>query len=267
MISDSLLTDDKFWMAIEFLEGLGHPILISDIFGQLPIDEADLTAVLEFLKDFNYQVEKDKDTGKMMLYPPEDRQHIIYDFSMPQLYLIRKIEESFAKGKNLQVEFFSRNKQLIHVHLMVFLDGELSIVGEDVQTGQLDSWEIKSIQDIKIDLQSKYIPRYGEIEVNDFVKAHRSIGENEVRLVLKFSRSTQAIDPRFHFLGNPFVTTNWNGDKIWAASVEISDYLYQWLLSVHENIEIMDPESVKKGLYEYCRRKVEEEKKDLKKVS
>lgn len=267
MISDSLLADDKFWMAIEFLEGLTHPILISDIFGQLPIDEDDLSCVLEFLKDFHFQIEKDKDTGKMMLYPPAEKQQIIYDFPLPQLYLIRKVEESYAKGRNLSLEFYSRKKTSFYVHQMVFLEGELTLVGEETANGQLTSYELKDIQDIKVDAQSRYAAKYGELEITDFLKAHRAMGENEVRLVLKFSRETQSIDPRFHFLANPFVTTNWNGDKIWAASVEVSDYLFQWLLSVHDHVEIMDPESVKKGLYDYCKRKVEEEKKDLKKVS
>ena len=267
MISDSLLSNDKFWMAIEFIESLGHPILVSDIFGQLPIDESDLTSVIEFLKDFNYQIEKDHDTGKMMLYPPADKQQIIYDFSLPQLYLIRKVEESFAKGRTVNIELFSRAKHSLYIHHMLFIDGSLCIIGEDIHSGKLENWELSAIQDIKIELQSSHRPRYGEVEVTDYLKAHRAIGDSEVRLVLKFSRTMQSVEPRFHFLGNPFVTTNWNGDKIWAATVEVSDYLYQWLLSVHEHVEIMDPESVKRGLYEYCQRQVEEEKKVLKKVS
>lgn len=269
MISDSLLSNDKFWMAIEFIESLGHPILVADIFGQLEIDEEDLTTVLEFLKNFNYQISKDKDTGKMMLYPPDEKQQIIYDFTMPQIYLIRKIEESYAKGRVIQADFFNHAKLSVYVHQLVFIDGELCIVGENIQNKKMGNWPLDEIQAAKIDLECHYRPVYSELEVTDYLKALRSIAENEVRLVLKFTRA-QSVEPRFHFLGNPFVTTNWNGEKIWAATVEVSDYLYQWLLSVHDHVEIMDPESVKCGLVEYCQREVAKESKDkshLKKAS
>ncbi len=267
MINDALLSDDKFWKTIEFVETLEHPILVSDLFSRITIDDDDLVYVLEFLQDFNFVIETDQDTGHKVLYPPCQKTKIIYDFSMTEMYLVRKIEESFAKGQFVVLNFFDRRKIHFYIHQLLFLEGELCLIGEDATSRHLIHYPISEIQDVKIELEEVYTPHYGDIEVSDFLKAIRAVNENEVRLVLKFSNDTEEINPRYHYLGNPYVTSNWNGEKIWAATVEESDYLYQWLLDVNENVEIMDPESVKRGLLNYCKRKLEEEEAGLKNIA
>lgn len=267
MINDALLSDDRFWKTIEFVESLEHPILVSDLFSRITIDDDDLVYVLEFLEDFNFVIETDEDTGNRVLHPPQNKTKIVYDFSMTEMYLVRKIEESFAKGQFIVLNFFDLRKIHFYVHQLLFLEEELCLIGEDASTGRLIHYPISKIQDVKIDTVGEYGPQYGELEVNNFLKAIRAVNENEVRLVLKIASDAEDINPRYHYLGKPFVTSNWNGEKIWAATVEESDYLYQWLLSINERVEIMDPSSVKHGLLNYCKRQLEEEEGSLKNIA
>tara|TARA_Y100000748_G_C15098034_1_gene333226 strand:- start:47 stop:298 length:252 start_codon:yes stop_codon:yes gene_type:complete len=73
------------------------------------------------------------------------------------------------------------------------------------------------------------------------------------------------LNPDFHFLGNPFVTTNTEGEFIWAASVEVSNELYKWLATIYSEIDIIDPSSVKEELEHFMEQK--ESLKHLKKAS
>ena len=76
--------------------------------------------------------------------------------------------------------------------------------------------------------------------------AIRSITGNEERLVLRISSPEKVnLKPQYHFLGSPYVTTNTEGEFIWAASVEVSSELFRWLDSIKDEIEILDPQEVK----------------------
>ena len=52
-------------------------------------------------------------------------------------------------------------------------------------------------------------------------------------------------------MGTPYRTSNMNGDIIWAASVEISEPLMEWLYQVKNNVEILDPAFLKEKFKEY----------------
>ncbi|MCK5883502.1 MAG: WYL domain-containing protein [Bacteriovoracaceae bacterium] len=266
MINEALLSDNKFWKTIEFVEALEHPILVSDLFSRISIDDEDLVYVLEFLEDFNFIIETD-DSGKKVLHPPQNKTKIVYDFSVTQMYMVRKIEESFAKGQFVILDFFDLRQVHFHVHQLLFLEDDLCLIGEDSSTGRLIYYPISEIQDVKIDCVGQYTAQYSELEVNAFLNAIRAVNENKVRLVLKIASDAEDINPRYHYLGRPFLTNNWNGEKIWAATVEESDYLYQWLLSINERVEIMDPSSVKRGLLEYCKKQLEEDDGSLKNIA
>ena len=99
-----------------------------------------------------------------------------------------------------------------------------------------------------------YELNFSPIEIEDFISAFRSVASNEERLVMKIlTPESVDLNPPYHFLGNPYITSSADGDLIWAASVEVSDELYDWLGEIHEYVEIVDPEGVKMGLEEYIK--------------
>ncbi len=94
-------------------------------------------------------------------------------------------------------------------------------------------------------------------EIEDFISGLRAVGENELRLVLKIYSQTkfETNVKRQHF-ANQCMVTNPMGDFIWAASIEPSDEVYEWIESLGPDVEILDPISFKKGFLEYCEAKL-----------
>lgn len=264
MINESLFLDDKFWKSIEFIENLTGPILVKDIFSKVDIEEDELYSVLDFLHEFNYTIVDDEETNAKILYPPSERIEMIYDFTLSETYMIKKVEDALIKSKSLEVHCFDHSKHIVLPRQMIFLEGELAIVVESITGSHLTHFCLSEIQNIK-EADEQYEAKYGELEFNDYIRAVKSIDDNEVRIVLKLKKGVEDLYPKFHHLVEPYSVANWNGEKIWAATIEKCSYLYEWLLSVQDNIEILDPPSLKTELINYCNEQIRKE--NLKKIS
>jgi hypothetical protein len=154
----------------------------------------------------------------------------------------------------------------VFVHKVVFLDGVLSLIGEDTKDRCLVCFEFDEIDSVKIVDNYNYSANFAGAEIDDFVLAIRSITGNEERLVLRISSPEKVnLRPEFHFLGNPYVTTNTDGEFIWAASVEVSNELFKWLASIENECEILDPHEIREQFENY--KKAEFQNPPLKKAS
>ena len=99
-------------------------------------------------------------------------------------------------------------------------------------------------------------------ELNDFIQALRTVSGSEERLVLKMKdQNKQEFKTGYHFMADPYITTNMDGDVIWAASVELSDELYEWLYQLGDKVEILDPTSIRDGYANYLCSKNNPQKK------
>ena len=52
------------------------------------------------------------------------------------------------------------------------------------------------------------------------------------------------------------MVTNAEGEHIWAASVEPSDEIFQWVYELGADVEILDPSAFKKEFLNYCEAKL-----------
>lgn len=172
--------------------------------------------------------------------------------------LLKRVDEALDQGRNLLVEVHGGKVEL-SIHKVVYIDGVLSLIGEDVNDRCLSCFDINEIESyflIPRGSSRSYRTNFAGAEVDDFISAIRSITGNEKRLVMKVSsRENVNLSPHFHFLGSPFVTTNSQGDFIWAASVEVSEELYGWLSTIYDNIEILEPVSLREGLEKFMEKK------------
>lgn len=156
----------------------------------------------------------------------------------------------------------------IFPHRVVFLEGDLIIIGEDYNDRCLIHFPLADILSCEPRKELSYETNFSTIEVEDFIQAVRSINENEERLILKL-KSPEKVDfnPDFLYLGNPYVTTNMDGDFIWAASVEVSYELFEWLDSIEGLIEVLDPQSIKEEYERYQETKQKVGENFIKKAS
>jgi predicted DNA-binding transcriptional regulator YafY len=162
------------------------------------------------------------------------------------------IEESILKQNVLNITMNGRDKILLYPHRVVHLEAKLRIVGEDVNDHSLITFDMDFINEIQAS-DKEYKPNYTVIEVNEFISGFREVSGNEIRLILKIQREDEQLDlsPSYHFLGDPFITTNSSGETIWAASIEPCEDLMVWLAELGDRIEILDPLDFKEMVEEY----------------
>ena len=175
-----------------------------------------------------------------------------------------KLEFSIIDKSIVNLTFQNSKRISVFPHRLVHIEGGLSLIGEEVKDRTLVCIAVSEITSVDISLTDKYRPVFTMIELDDFITSLREINENEVRLVLKVHNPENFNNsPPHHFLRNPYVVTNPEGDTIWAASVEACEDLFDWILEHGETIEILDPHDFKMQYLEYCENLLEDEQKKV----
>jgi hypothetical protein len=139
---------------------------------------------------------------------------------------------------------------------IIHLEGRLSMIAEDVNDHCLLVVPVNELVALS-NVETTSHPRVSSFEIEEFIFAIRAMSEKETRLILKIH------DPQFlnlfpdhQFLGKPCMVTNPNGDLIWAAYVEPCEDLFEWLISLKSNVEILDPIKFKEEYLTYCEEKL-----------
>ncbi len=159
-----------------------------------------------------------------------------------------KIEEIKKLNITANITLPGKKNLEVYFYKLVHLDGELNVIGEEVGDGALIYLPLKNILSIRAKKDHQYTSKYSIHEINDFIQAMRTVMGSEERLVLKVKdQSIQSIETGYHFMANPYITSNMEGDIIWAISVEVSDKIFQWLFDLGDKVEILDPTSIKEG--------------------
>ena len=172
--------------------------------------------------------------------------------------MIASIEEGLEKRKGLLITLVDGKKIKVYPRQLIYLDGELSIVGEDVAERCLVYLALRRIKQLDSYNLADYQVNFSYKTVNDFIRAIRLVSGREERIVLKiYANKDVDLSPPYHFLSNPFIASNPEGDLIWAACVEISSAFFRWLHSIEDDMEILDPESLKKEFTRFGKQKKE----------
>lgn len=139
---------------------------------------------------------------------------------------------------------------------VIHLEGKLSMIAEDANDHCLMVMSLSELTSAT-PLETTSVPEVSAFEIEEFIVALRSMSEKETRLILKI-HDPQSVNlfPSHHFLGKPCMVTNPNGDLIWAAYVEPGADLYEWLLTLGGNVEVLDPGKFKDEFLAYCEEKL-----------
>ena len=171
--------------------------------------------------------------------------------------LVDVVEQAAESG--LAVALFPREGDPTPLLPMrvVFLEGRLSIVGEETEGGTLTSVPVDDVASVAPHpADDDRAPNFSQLEVDDFIAGVRSVSGNEERLVLKILRPDRVdLCPDHHHFANPFLTTSPKGDLIWAASVEVSDDLFAWVGSMGGDVRILESDGVRDRYEDYMERR------------
>lgn len=179
-----------------------------------------------------------------------------YELSETQQTMVKEIEEIIQDKKLLVLKTTEGKGFSLFPNRILHLEGQLSLIAEDTQDHCLSIITLKEISSFESVMTSSR-PKVMPFEVEEFITAVRSMNERETRLILKIHdpQSTNLF-PDHHFLGKPCMVTNPNGDLIWAAYVEPCEALYDWLMTLGKNVEILDPVNFREEYLDYCEEKL-----------
>jgi hypothetical protein len=178
------------------------------------------------------------------------------EISELQQTLVRDLEQGIVEKHLIKLTRLDGKSHLIHPCKVIHLEGQLSLIGEDSMDHCLLVVPLKNIKSIET-VGKDSISKVSHYELEEFITAIRSMNERETRLILKiYDHQSINLFPDHHFLGKPCMVTNPNGDLIWAAYVEPCESLYEWMISLGENVEILDPLNFKKEFITYCEEKL-----------
>jgi len=167
-------------------------------------------------------------------------------------YKMQLIESAIITKQCLLVENQKGKVMTLIPCKLTYLEGRMTLIAEEAHDHSLLAMELVEVKNIKALAESK-LARAGVHEVAEFIRAIRSMNESEVRLVLKIRNPELfTLLPEYQFLGKPSLITNTEGDLIWAAWVEPCDELYEWLMTMEDQVEILEPSDFLMEYIVYC---------------
>ncbi len=170
--------------------------------------------------------------------------------------MIKVLDAAAQEKKLVQMTSVENKVYCMFPCRVIHLEGKLSLIAEDSQDHCLTVIALHELEKVE-NLHSTSIPKVSLFEIEEFIGAIRSMSEKETRLILKIhDHQSVNLFPDHQFLGKPCMITNPNGDLIWAAYVEPCEALFDWLMSLGRNVEIMDPVNFKQDYLSYCEEKL-----------
>lgn len=178
------------------------------------------------------------------------------ELSEGQQIMVNALEEAIQQKHLINLVTKEDKTYNVHPCKVLHLEGHLSLIAEDSQDHCLVVIPMKDVQEFQA-ISTTSTPKVSPFEIEEFIMAIRSMNEKETRLILKIHdpQSTNLF-PDHHFLGKPCMITNPNGDLIWAAYVEPCEALFEWLMTLGKNVEILDPIKFKQEYLDYCEEKL-----------
>ena len=179
---------------------------------------------------------------------------ILNEESILQQEVLSSIEKSILGEEVISLSFHNKNEREIAVfpRKIVYLDGSLSLVCENIFDNTLMQIEIRSISSTHPE-DEQWQPVFTQSEMDDFVSSMRKMSDYATRLVLKIkSYERFQLNLGHQFFENPCVFTNGTGDIIWAATIEPNEKIFDWLASLGQDVEILESTDFKRKYLEYC---------------
>jgi hypothetical protein len=178
------------------------------------------------------------------------------ELSETQVSIVKQLENAIDTKALILLTTKDSKSHSVHPCRILHLEGELSLIAEDSQDHCLLVLPMKTVLSFE-SLLSTSKSKVSPFEIEEFISAIRAMNEKETRLILKIHDPQNTnLFPDHHFLGKPCMVTNSNGDLIWAAYVEPCVALYEWLITLGKNVEILDPVHFKEEYLTYCEEKM-----------
>ncbi|MFG1483245.1 WYL domain-containing protein [Halobacteriovorax sp. HFRX-2_2] len=257
MTSFSSMEDQNFWNILFNLEEIRKPISLVSFLRKNHINR----------DEFYMFYEKSHFYGLSIDLRPKDDEFLLMPLSWRRDYgdillentshreLIKDIQAACKDGRVCEFTFLDHSKKKVRPWRVVLSQNLYKVISEDVVTKKLITIDMNEVDDIEFQ-DFDYASMYSRFEIEEYINALRHIDGSDQRLVLKLNYGFELTPiSNLIFLGHPYSTTNQYGEIIWAASVEKSLYLFDWLYSMRDQIEILEPSCIKEEFEEFCQKR------------
>jgi hypothetical protein len=167
---------------------------------------------------------------------------------------IVEIEKNSFLYQFLDFEYQNCRWQVYPIKI-VFLEGHLGLIARSLNDGCLVKFPLGEIYQLPMSWHKGDLSKISETpnyDIENFITGIRLILEVEVRLILKiYNLSEFHLDVPYHFFRSATMVTNSLGESIWAAHIEPSYDICQWIYKMGSNVEILDPVKFKKYYLNY----------------
>lgn len=178
------------------------------------------------------------------------------ELSELQQVMVKEMDDAIHDKHMIQLTTHEDRTYSVYPCKVLHLEGHLSLIAEDSVDHCLLVVPLKDVKEFSC-LETHREAKVTAFEIEEFITAIRAMNEKETRLILKIHEPHSTnLFPDHHFLGKPCMITNPSGDLIWAAYVEPCEALYEWLLTLGQKVEILDPVNFKEEYLIYCEEKL-----------
>ncbi len=257
MTSFSSMEDQNFWNILFHLEEIRKPINLVSFLKKYEINRDDFYLFYEKSHFYGLSVDlRPKDT-EFLLMPLSWRRDYgdVLLASNSHRELIKDVQAASKDGRVCEFTFLDQSSIRVRPWRVVLSQNVYKIITEDILTKKLITIDMNEVEDIEFQ-SFDYQSMYSRFEIEEYINALRHIDGSDQRLIIKlaYGHELQPIS-NLIFLGHPYSTTNQYGEIIWAASVEKSLYLFDWLYSMRDHIEILEPSCIKEEFEDFCQKR------------
>jgi len=165
------------------------------------------------------------------------------------------IQEALEQKKVLSLTVHGETTE-VYPHLLIYVDGTLTLIGENLSGRILINIPAGKIQKLKM-IKRRYIANFISMQLEGYVKELRSMNGKEDRLILKIMAGEGfEILPPYQLLLNRYIVKTPNQDLIWAATLEMTPDLLDWFYQIKDKAEIIAPEYFKRDFFDYLEKKI-----------
>lgn len=254
MVSYTAVKREEFWEFLFQLEALKRPVKLDKFLKEQKIEKGTFFTFIEQAHLYGLTLNLETDGKEYTLFPLSWHREFGDVLLEKSEYreLVTDLQNCIETGRTCLIKFLDNSEMEVYPWRNLFFESNLSVIVEDVKTKRLITIEIEQVLDLEV-RGDGYRSMFSRLEVEGFINSMRMVAGSDERLIIKIQCGAEIKMPsELIFLGNPYTTTNQYGDIIWAASVEKSGYLFEWLYSIRDKIDILDPSSIKSEFERFC---------------
>lgn len=285
MSSSVILDEEKFLQIVHYLSKVERSKNFHEICAELSMDETQMGPYMHLLHEVNWDPKSDLHGSAHLLEWGTQCENPLFESGQESLSLLesifdnesieQKLGQSFSKPaidgqeemltfleeaicEKFAVKVSTKDGKLasLYPRRVVYLDGSYALVAQGSHDSILSCLNIDEIASA-VEEDISWAEGVSNLEIEDFISSLRLVSDTEVRLVLKvYSRERFNSNLKRHFFGKQCMFTNPQGDFIWAASIEPNEQIFAWLEDLGQDVEILDPLSIKKEFLKYCEAKL-----------